>query len=290
MNTLRLATRDSALALWQARHVASALRRAWPGLRTVLVPFTAGADRDLATPLYGMGGAGVFAKEVHAAILAGQADCGVHSCKDLPTAVPEGLAPPVLLRRADPRDALLGAASIAELPPGARVGSSSLRRRAQLLAARPDLICVDLRGNVPTRLRKLTEGQVDATVLALAGLDRLRLARTSGAAPLNPVTEMVPAVAQGALAVDCRADDRRTRRLLAALAHRPTEVAVGIERAVLAGLRGGCSLPLGCLVRQQGLGWRLHACLARENRPLQRIRMQGPATGLAERALAALAD
>jgi hydroxymethylbilane synthase len=285
---LRLATRDSALALWQARHVAAALRRAWPGLRTVLVPLTAGADRDLITPLYGMGGAGVFAKEVHAAVLAGHADCGVHSCKDLPTAVPAGLTPPVLLRRADPRDALLGAASLAALPPGARVGSSSLRRRAQLLAYRPDLICVDLRGNVPTRLRKLKERQVDATVLALAGLSRLDLARSSRAVALDPVAEMVPAVAQGALAVDCRAGDARTRRLLSVLTHRPTQLAVGIERAVLAGLRGGCSLPLGCLVRRAGLGWRLDACLARDGQPLRRIELHGPAAGLAERALAAL--
>lgn len=285
--TVRLATRKSPLALWQTRHAARLLRLAWPGLRTELVPVTSTGDRDTSTPLYGMGNIGVFAKEVHEAVLRGDADIAVHSCKDLPTTTTPALAPPVLLARHDVRDALIGARSIADLPTGATVGSSSLRRRSQLLAQRPDLRLVDIRGNVATRLEQVHSGAMQATVLAAAGLQRLGILRAVGAHPLHPVADMIPAVAQGAMAVDCRRDDVLTRRLIGPLAHRRTLAAVRIERTVLAGLRGGCSLPLGCYVRPGPRGWRLDACLDRAE-GLRRVSLEGPAAGLAERCLAAL--
>jgi hydroxymethylbilane synthase len=259
---LRIATRSSALALWQARHVLLRLRQAWPGLRCSILPITSSGDADRSTPLYRMGVVGVFCKEVHAALLDGEADLGVHSCKDLPTAPPEGIALAAVLERANPRDALIGAASIAVLPPGARVGSSSLRRRAQLAALRPDLRFEDLRGNLPTRLAAVREGRLEATLLAAAGLRRLGLHR--GTYALDPWREMVPAPAQGAIAIDCLAGRAGLRRLLEALDHRPSRIAVAIERAVLAGLHGGCSLPLGCHAAPDGLLWRCRAVLERD--------------------------
>jgi hydroxymethylbilane synthase len=282
--TIRLATRASPLALWQAAFVARALRAAWPGLRTVLVPVVAGGDADLVTPLYRLGSVGIFCREVHAAVLAGQADAGVHSCKDLPTMPPAGILLAALLRRHDPRDALVGAPSLADLPTGAVVGTSSLRRQHQLAALRPDLRFVPIRGNVQTRLGKVG-GDVAATLLAQAGLHRLGLGLRG--APLDPVQVLIPAPAQGALAVDCRVDDRRTRRWLEPLHHRATATAVGIERAVLAGLSGGCSLPLGAYARRSGDGWRIDLALGTAA-GLRRASLHGPAWTLAARALAAL--
>lgn len=262
---LRLATRASPLALWQARHAAARLRAAHPGLAVTLVPLTSSGDRDRATPLYESASVGLFVKEIQAAVLAGEADAGVHSCKDLPTRHPEGLALAAILPRADARDALVGLpGGLAALAPGAVVGTSSLRRQAQLAALRPDLRFAPIRGNVDTRLRKVAEGACDATVLAMAGLLRLRLARRAQAWPLDPWRECCPAPAQGAVAVDCRSGDTRTRRLLACLDHRATAQAAAAERAVLAALEGGCSLPLGCHARRLADGrWRLSARLGR---------------------------
>lgn len=286
---LRLATRGSPLALWQARSAAAALRRAHPGLTVELVPIQAGGDRDLATPLYASSAVGVFVKEVHEAVLAGEADAGVHSLKDLPTTWPVGLACAAVMRRGDPRDCLVGATALSNLPPGALVGTSSLRRQAQLVAARPDLRFTSLRGNVGTRLRKLAAGEAAATVMAWAGLGRLGLLRAAGAVPLDPERECTPAPGQGAVALDCRVGDRRTRILLAALDHRPTRLATASERAVLSGLAGGCSLPLGCLVRRQPEGaWRLVARLG-TSRGLFQVVVAGAVRDLADRALAALA-
>jgi hydroxymethylbilane synthase len=288
MRRLRLATRNSPLALWQARWVAQRLRRAHPGLAVELVPMTAGGDRDLATPLYALGVVGVFVKEVQAAVLAGAADAGVHSCKDLPTGEPDGLVLAAILPRADPRDCLVGAGSLAGLPPQATIGTSSLRRQAQLAAVRPDLRFVPLRGNVHTRLRRIAEGAAQATVMAAAGLRRLGLAGAVRAVPLDPIAVCTPAPAQGAIAVDCRRDDRRTRWLLAALDHRPTACAIGLERAVLAGLAGGCSLPLGCLAwRDRAGAWRLHARLGHAGGIIETT-VGGSLGDLAERALRAL--
>lgn len=256
MNVFRLATRGSPLALWQARTVAHLLRRAWPGLRTELVVVSSTGDIDRTTPLYAMGVTGVFSKEVHAAVLDGRADAGVHSCKDLPTASPQGVRLQAMLRRADPRDALVGAASLDALPLGAVVGTSSLRRREQLRLLRPDLSFTDLRGNVETRLRKVRDGAVAATVMAMAGLSRTGAAWRCGAAPFA-VDAMVPAPAQGAVAIDSRSEDRRAARLLAAIDHPPTRRAVDIERLVLATVEGGCSLPMGCLATAHDGAWRL---------------------------------
>lgn len=288
MPVLRLATRASRLALWQARHVAGLLRRHHPGLAVILVPITSSGDVDHATPLYRLGGIGVFCKEVQEAVLAGRADAGVHSMKDLPTSEPAGLALAAVLRRADPRDALIGADSIADLPAGALVGSSSLRRIAQLKTLRPDLRFTSIRGNVETRLRKVRDGEVAATVMACAGLLRLGLMRRAAAIPLDPELICTPAPAQGAVAVDCRAGDQRTLRLLGGMHHDPTARAVAVEREVLAGLGGGCSLPLGCLVRRQQLRWQVHARLGLDQ-GLREVRLCAAALdGLTPRIIAAL--
>lgn len=284
---LRLATRASPLALWQARHAAAQLREAHPGLRVELVPVTSHGDVDLVTPLYAMGTVGVFCKEVHALVLNGRADAGVHSCKDLPTASPAGLILAAVLRRADPRDVLVGADNVAALPAGAVIGSSSTRRRAQLAALRPDLRFADLRGNVQTRLGKIARGEAAATCMAIAGLRRLGLSTPHARAVLDPWTICTPAPGQGAVAIDCRSDDQRTRRLLTAISDRDTSTAIGIERSVLAGLGGGCSLPLGCLAQRGATGWYLVARLGSAD-GLRTVRLDGPAASLATRALAAL--
>jgi hydroxymethylbilane synthase len=284
---LRLATRMSPLALWQAGEVARILRRHHPRLRTVLVPMSASGDGDHATPLYRLGTVGVFCKEVQQAVLDGRADAGVHSCKDLPTSEPDGLIIAAVLRRGDARDALIGAASLSALPPGALIGTSSLRRQAQLAQLRPDLRFTSIRGNVATRLRKVADGEVAATVMAMAGLSRLGLLRQARAVALDPERECTPAPAQGAVAVDCRMRDGRTRFLLSCLDHAETAQAVGIERTVLAGLAGGCSLPLGCLARRRGLAWQASARLGRDGGLLQAV-AQGAAAAVAGQLLAAL--
>jgi hydroxymethylbilane synthase len=277
----------SPLALWQAGEVARILRRHHPRLRLELVPMSSSADGDHATPLYRLGSIGVFCKEVQQAVLEGRADAGVHSCKDLPTSEPEGLILAAVLRRADARDALIGAPAVAALPAGALIGTSSLRRQAQLAHLRPDLRFTSIRGNVATRLRKVADGEVAATVMAMAGLSRLGLLRQSQAAALDPWNACTPAPAQGAVAVDCRTRDARTRFLLACLDHRESAQAVGIERRVLAGLAGGCSLPLGCLAQRQGVSWMAAARLGRGDGLIEAV-AYGSAPAVAEQLLAAL--
>ena len=294
---LVIATRASPLAMVQARWVKKQLQRAWPRLSFRLLPLTASADVDLQTPLYGMGGVGVFSTVVHQAIVDGRADLGVHSCKDLPTTPPNGMTVPVLPRRADPRDCLVGAPSLAALPSDAVLGSSSLRRRQQLLRHGPAWRMVDLRGNVQTRLQKIADGHASATILAAAGLRRLGLMQQTRATPLDPVTELVPAPAQGALAIDCRSDDALVRQVISVLADHDTTLAVLAERAVLAGLRGGCSLPLGCLVWRQGTQWHAAARLdhgeaydpATVAQAPATVRYSGPYGGLVEHLLSQLA-
>ena len=285
--TLRLATRASELALWQARHVAGLLRGIAPTFAVELIAVTSSGDADRQTPLYGMGNVGVFAREVHEAVLDGRADIAVHSCKDLPTTPPDGCCRPVILKRADPRDCLIGVRSIEALPQGATIGSSSLRRRAELALLRPDLSFVNIRGNVATRMAKASNGEVDATILACAGLKRLGLSRAAAGYALDPLREMIPAPAQGAVACDARADDRLAQVLLERIADRETTIAVGIERAVLAGLRGGCSLPLGCHVRRHRARWYLAARLHAED-GVRQLAIEGSALELPELALAEL--
>ena len=290
---LRIATRSSALAVWQSHHVARLLQRNWPGLRIELIPVTSTGDSDQSTPLYGMGGIGVFCSEVQQVVLKGDADIGVHSLKDLPTAPAQGLEIVALLERADPRDALVHATTengvgIQALPQNGVVASSSLRRRSQLAAMRPDLRFVDIRGNVQTRLRKISEGLADATILAMAGLQRMNLLRATKAFPLNPLAECTPAPGQGVIAIDCRQDDPLSAHLATRLNHHASAVAVSIERDVLAGLRGGCSLPLGCFAQRHGSLWSVQTSLD-SGEGLHQVRYQGPAEGAASTILKRLA-
>jgi hydroxymethylbilane synthase len=244
---LRVGTRSSRLALWQTDSVVAALQAHWPGLSIERVLISTIGDRVTDVPLPRIGDKGVFTRELEEALQDGTIDFAVHSLKDLPTEAPGGLAIGAILERADPRDALVAAAAvtIASLPPGARVGTSSLRRRAQLLAQRPNLDVRDLRGNVPTRVEKVLRGDLDAAVLALAGLTRLGLT-DHVAEVLGPET-MLPAPGQGALAVQTRADDVRIADLLAPLDHRATRLATTAERAMLGCLEGGCQVPVGAL-------------------------------------------
>jgi hydroxymethylbilane synthase len=241
---LVIATRESALALWQAEHVAALLRKAHPGIEVTLLPMTTRGDQILDRPLARVGGKGLFLKELERALLDGRADIAVHSMKDVPAEVDEGLAVPALLARADPRDALISPthASLDALPQGARVGTSSMRRQVQLKARRPDLALHDLRGNVGTRLAKLDRGDFDAILLAAAGLDRLGLSERIRQR-LDP-PDWLPAVAQGAIGIECRADDARVLELLAPLHHADTARLIAAERAMNSRLGGSCEVPV----------------------------------------------
>ena len=240
---VRIATRGSALARWQAEHVAAALRALDADVQPELVVVETHGDRRQDVPLWVLGGKGVFVKEVQAALLDGRADVAVHSGKDLPAQTPDELVLAAVPERADPRDALVGA-RLDDLAPGARVATGSVRRRAQLAWARPDLTFAGLRGNIATRLRRLDEGAADAIVVAAAALDRLGLAPR--AAELLDPGVLLPQVAQGALAVEVRADAPAVGELVARLEHGPSRRAVDAERAFLDELGGDCELPAGC--------------------------------------------
>ena len=241
---IRIATRQSPLALWQAHHIRDRLLALYPGSRVELLTFVTQGDKILDTPLAKIGGKGLFVKELEQALLDGRADLAVHSMKDVPMSLPEGLCLPVICEREDPQDALVSGrfSSLDALPAGATVGTSSLRRRCQLLHARPDLQIDDLRGNVGTRLGKLDAGQYDAIVLACAGLRRLDLAERI--AQTLPVDISLPAVGQGALGLECRAADQALLALLAPLRHTSTATCVEAERAFNARLMGGCQAPI----------------------------------------------
>ncbi len=260
--TLRVGTRGSRLALWQAEHVAACLRREHPGLVVEQLVLSTAGDRVVDVALSKVGDKGLFTRELEEALGEGRIDVAVHSLKDLPTEMPDGLALGAVLQREDPRDALVGpwTGGLDGLPDGARVGTSSLRRRAQLLARRPDLRVVDLRGNVPTRLTKRERGECDAAVLALAGLRRLGLEHAVGTV-LEPQA-MLPAVGQGALAVQSRRGDARVAALLGPLDHGPTRLAVAAERGFLARLEGGCQVPVGCLATTATTSLRLRGLVA----------------------------
>jgi hydroxymethylbilane synthase len=249
---LRIGTRASALALWQANRVAD-LIRAQPGAPPVeLVHISTEGDVRTDIPLWAAGGRAFFTKEIDRAQLAGEVDVAVHSLKDLSTVLADGLELAAVLEREDPRDALLThhGTQLQDLPPAARVGTSSLRRRAFLLRARPDLTLLELRGNVPTRIERLAEGKYDAIVLATAGLMRLELTAHI-AARLEP-REIPPAVSQGAIGVCARAGDEPVLAWLRALDHVDTRVAVTAERALLRRIEGGCQVPLGALATLDG--------------------------------------
>jgi hydroxymethylbilane synthase len=245
---LRIGTRGSRLALAQTELFRLALASAHrelgaPGVLEIVTIRTTG-DRVTDRPLAELGGKGLFCKEIEAALLARRIDLAVHSMKDLPTWLPDGLTIGAVLERADPRDVLIARppAPIAELPKAAVIGTSSVRRKAQLLARRSDLRVVDFRGNVDSRLRKLAAGEVDATLLALAGLRRLGI-DDAGMVVLTPA-EMLPAVGQGAIGIECRADDAASLALLAAIDHPASAACVRAERALLAALDGSCHTPI----------------------------------------------
>ena len=241
--TVRIATRKSPLALWQARAVGSMLQQRFPGLTAELVELSTEGDRIQDAPLSRIGGKGLFIKELEAALLDGRADLAVHSLKDVTSVFPPGLVLAAVPEREDPRDAWVSPTGLRfeALPRGARVGTSSLRRACQLRAARPDVEVVPLRGNVGTRIRKTAELGLAGAILALAGLRRLGL--EGQVTEVLPVETMLPAVGQGALALECRAD-APLRPKLQALEHAPTRVAVDAERGFLETLEGGCTVPL----------------------------------------------
>lgn len=281
---LVIGSRGSALALWQAEHVKARLAAA--GHETRIEVITTTGDRVLDRRLQAVGGKGAFLKEIEEALQARDVDLAVHSLKDVPTELPAGLHLVATLERADPRDAFLSRDRIAfaDLPQGAKVGTTSLRRQAQLRALRPDLAISDLRGNVDTRIRKLREGEYDAILLAMAGLTRLGL--------LAEVTEplaaelLLPAPGQGAIAIECRQDDPDTAAAVASLHHPATHAAITAERSFLAALGGGCNVPLGAFAQGEGELW-LRVFVAREDgsRILRGERRGADAAGLG-RALA----
>ena len=258
---VRIGSRGSALALWQAEHVRQ--RLAALGHEASIRVITTTGDRVQDRRLEEVGGKGAFLKEIEEAMLAGEVDLAVHSLKDVPTALPAGLRLCGVLERADPRDAVLSSAGLAlkRLPAGARVGTTSLRRRAQVAALRPDLVLQDLRGNVDTRIRKLREGACEAVLLAVAGLERL--GRRGEATEVLEAEAFLPAPGQGAIALECRDGDGPVAAAVAPLDHAPTARAVTAERALLAGLQGGCNVPLGAYAVEEDGTLRLTAFVAR---------------------------
>lgn len=244
MKTLKIATRQSPLALWQAEHIRARLEAMHADLTVELVTFVTQGDKILDTPLAKIGGKGLFVKELEAALMDERADLAVHSMKDVPMALPEGLSLAVICEREDPFDAFVSNhyASFTDLPQGAKVGTSSLRRKCQILKARPDLEIIDLRGNVGTRLSKLDNGQYDAIILASAGLKRLGLAERIRHTIQPDVS--LPAVGQGALGLECRSQDHAVLDLILPLMHAETNVCVRAERAFNAYLEGGCQVPI----------------------------------------------
>jgi hydroxymethylbilane synthase len=276
VSRLRVATRGSALARWQADHVAVLAQKAEPGLEVETVVVETSGDRRRDVPIWELGGKGIFVKEVQAAVLEGRADVAVHSAKDLPSLTPDGLVIGAVPERADVRDALVGS-TLADLAAGATVASGSLRRRAQLAHTRPDLRFEGLRGNIATRLARVDLADVAAVVMAAAALDRLGLSERI-AERLDPDV-MLPQVGQGALAVECRTDDTDTRCLLDRIEHTPSRRAVDAERGFLAELGGDCSLPAGAHATLAGDRLRIRALVASaDGRTVVSHELAGPAS------------
>ncbi|WP_213878224.1 hydroxymethylbilane synthase [Pseudomonas sp. dw_358] len=249
---IRIATRKSALALWQAEYVKARLEQAHPGVHVSLVPMVSRGDKLLDSPLSKIGGKGLFVKELECALLDGEADIAVHSLKDVPMDFPDGLGLFCICEREDPRDAFVSNtfASLDALPPGSVVGTSSLRRQAQLLSRRPDLQIRFLRGNVNTRLAKLDAGEYDAIILAAAGL--IRLGFESRITDNISVEDSLPAGGQGAVGIECRSADSDIQALLAPLHHAETDARVRAERAMNKHLNGGCQVPIACYALLEG--------------------------------------
>ena len=248
--TIVIATRESPLALWQAEHVKSRLEAAHEGIQVSLLGMTSRGDQLLDKPLFKVGGKGLFVKELETALLDGRADIAVHSMKDVPMLMPDGLTLGVICEREDPRDALVGCQDFSDLAEGARLGTSSLRRSCQLRRHRPDLEIGFLRGNVNTRLAKLDSGEFDAIILACAGLIRLGFEDRIGAS-IDPALSL-PAAGQGAVGIEFRETDDRIRELLAPLHHDATATRVVAERAVVRRLDGGCDVPIAAFAEWEG--------------------------------------
>ena len=293
-STLILGTRGSKLAVHQSQWVQARLQELAPGLTISLQRIQTSGDKILDVPLAKIGGKGLFVKEIEDALLSKEIDLAVHSMKDVPTALPEGLDILCVPPREDPRDALISrdGCRLDQLKPGARIGTSSLRRQAQLLHHRPDFTIEMLRGNLDTRLRKLREGQFDAIVLAAAGLRRL--AWDAEITEYLPVHLSLPAIAQGALGIEARSDDTFVRELLSRFEHRPTRITVTAERALLHRLEGGCQVPIAAHAELDGDRLTVDGLVASvDGRRVIRHQIQGPAseaqalgTKLAERLLA----
>ncbi|HET9086962.1 MAG TPA: hydroxymethylbilane synthase [Acidobacteriaceae bacterium] len=258
---IRIGSRGSALARWQAEHIAARLRGL--GQEVTITIFVTTGDRVQAAPFQQVGTKGMFTKEIEEALADDQIDLAVHSLKDLPTVLHPSFLLAAIPQRADARDAFVSTQyeSLDHVPQGAILGTSSLRRQALVRSIRPDLDVRELRGNVDTRLRKLRERQYDAIVLAAAGLDRLQ--QIDSVRERFPAERMCPAPGQGALAIECRAEDEPTRTLLAALDHQPTHFAVIAERAALARLEGGCQVPIGVYCDAGSTGWKITGVVAR---------------------------
>lgn len=280
---LIIGTRQSLLALWQSNHIASLLRKQYPDCQVTLKKIVTKGDRILDVPLAQIGGKGLFTKEIETELLDGTVDLAVHSLKDMPTILPEGLCLTAITTRANVGDAFVSNqyASFSELPQGAVLGTSSLRRKAQLLAVRPDLKIVDLRGNVDTRLRKLDEGQMDAIILAAAGLERL--GHADRIREIIPTTVCLPAVGQGALAIECRSDNKEVRDMLAFLNDLPTKQATDAERAFLGLIEGGCQVPIGVHAEVENDNVKIEAVIASlDGSKVLRNNITGPAANAAD--------
>jgi hydroxymethylbilane synthase len=288
---LRIGTRSSRLALWQAEHVAALIAAARDAPPVELVHISTAGDAQSAIPLWQAGGRAFFTREIDRALLEDRVDVAVHSLKDLPTELDDGLALAATPARADPRDALLSASGkpLADLPPGARIGTSSLRRRALIARARPDAKLLELRGNVPTRIERLQRGDYDAIVLAAAGLVRLGL--EAHVSEYLPPQRFPPAVSQGVIGLVARSEDGATLRRLATLDDRAARLEVTAERALLERLEGGCQVPLGALARLADGVLSLEACVcALDGSRAVSVRGTTPAVGAAVGAAAGVAD
>lgn len=276
MNRLRIATRQSPLALWQAEHVAARIRQHWPHCTVELLPLTTQGDQLLESPLARIGGKGLFVKELELALLEGRADCAVHSLKDVPVELPPGLVLGAYLAREDPHDVWVSNRypQLAQVPQHAKIGSASLRRQCQLRAWRPDLQVEVLRGNVNTRLRKLDAGDYAGIILAAAGLRRLGFA--ARIAQVLPPELSLPAIGQGVLALECRADDAAVSALITVLHDADTAICVAAERAFNARLGGGCQAPVAAFAQSMAQGLRLQGLVGAVNgRCLLRAELYG---------------
>ncbi|ASG64691.1 hydroxymethylbilane synthase [Idiomarina piscisalsi] len=292
--TVRIATRKSKLALWQAEHIQQRLEELHPDLTVELVPMSTKGDVILDTPLAKIGGKGLFVKELEVAMLEGRADIAVHSMKDLPVEFPDGLELHTICEREDPRDAFVSGKynNLDEMPEGTVVGTCSLRRRCQVMEQFPHLVIKDLRGNVQTRLRKLDDGEFDAIILAASGLIRLELG--DRITSFIPVEQSLPANGQGALGIECRSDDDAMKQLLQPLQCQETRIRVLAERAMNRRLEGGCQVPIGAYAELKGDSVYLRGLVGDpDGKQVLRDEIEGPAseaealgTELAERLLA----